>query len=281
MVLPAALALGLFQFLPLAVAMLDSLRSFNPFDRSPTGFVGAANYLDLFTDPTFHVALLNTIVYIVLILALSIPLALALAVLIDRGLPGTAWARGSIIATLAASEAVAAIVWNQLYEPSTGLFNSLLAAVHLPPQLFLTGPHQALGSIVLMTVWKDIGVPVLIFLAGLQAIPSELSEAAALDGAGPWRIFVQITLPQLRPSLALALFMMTITATRIFTPIMILTQGGPEGRTANLAQYAYTSNFDYMQPGTAGACVVCLLGLLVILTVVQGRLLRTREDPGS
>ncbi len=210
-------------------------------------------------------------------MGLTIPLALALAVLLDKRLPGSTWARNAIIGALAASEAVTALIWNQMYEPSTGLFNAILNAVHLPTQPFLTGSNQALISIVVMSVWKDVGLPMLIFLAGLQAIPRELPEAAELDGADERQIFWSITLPLLRPSIIVALFMMTITATRMFTPILITTQGGPQGATTNLALYSYLLGFEFQSPGTASASVVCMLVVLALVTAGQSFLLRDEK----
>ena len=274
MILPAVVALGIFQFLPLVVAVVNSFRSFNPFNQSPTGWVGLANYDEIFSDPGFQLAFVNTIAYIVIMLAATIPLALFLAVLLDQRLPGSTFARGAIVAALAASEAVSALIWNQLYDPRGGMFNAILAAVGLPEQPFLIGDTQSLLSIAAMSVWKDVGLPMLIFLAGLQAIPRELYEAAALDGAGPWRTFRNVTLPLLRPSLVVALFMMTITATRIFTPILILTQGGPNGATSNLAYYSYRLNFEFMAPGAASASVVCMLLVIVVITIAQTWLAR-------
>lgn len=276
MILPAVVGLALFQFLPLVTAVLNSLQSFSPFDQTSTGWVGLENYLELLSDPSFRLALLNTFLYIILMLGLTIPLALVLAVLIDQRLPGSSWTRNAIIAALAASEAVTALIWNQMYEPSSGLFNAIFHALNLPSQPFLTSSNQALISIVVMSVWKDVGLPMLIFLAGIQAIPKELPEAAELDGANPRQIFWTITLPLLKPSVVVALFMMTITATRMFTPILIMTQGGPQGSTTNLALYSYLQGFEFQSQGTASASVVCMLMVLALVTIAQTFLLRDK-----
>jgi ABC-type sugar transport system permease subunit len=278
MVLPAAAGLVLFQFWPLLTALLDSFQQFSPFDRSPAGWVGFANYREILADAMFRQALANTFIYIALMLVVTIPLALFLAVLLDRNLPGSTWMRNAVIGTLAASEAVTALIWNQMYEPSAGLFNAVLDAMGLPGQPFLTSDSQALLGIVVMSVWKDVGLPMLIFLAGLQAIPRDLYEAAELDGAGHWHIFRKITLPLLKPSMVVALFMMTITATRIFTPILIMTQGGPKGSTANLEFYSYSQNFEFLSPGLASASVVCLLLVLAVVTSAQSLIVRAGRE---
>jgi ABC-type sugar transport system permease subunit len=277
MIFPALLGLALFQFLPLATAVSNSLRSFNPFTHRPKGWAGLDHYQQIFRDPNFGWASLTTIAYIVLILMLTIPLAISLAVLLDRRLPATTFARSAILGALAASEAVTALIWNQMYEPNTGLFNTILTSIGVLPQPFLTESHQAIFSIAVMSVWKDVGLSTLIFLAGLQVIPDDLAEAAALDGASRAQIFWRVTLPLLRPSLVLAVFMTTVGATRLFTPIILLTQGGPNGATQNLVYYSYSHAFEFNSPGPASASVVCMLALLVLITLVQARLLRGRS----
>lgn len=278
MILPALVGVALFQLLPLVTAVANSMLAFNPFDQSVTGWVGFDNYVEIFGDPVFRYVLFNTFLYIALMLVLTIPLALLLAVLLDQRLPGTTWTRNAIVAALAASEAVTAIIWAQMYEPGTGLFNAILTAMGLPSQPFLTSSDQALVSIVAMTVWKDVGLPMLIFLAGLQAIPHETYEAARLDGANSRQIFWYITLPQLRPSMIVALFMLTITASRIFGAVVIMTQGGPRSSTTNLAVFSYQLGFEFQSPGLASASVVCLLAVLGVITVAQAFMLRDRRE---
>ncbi|WP_432826258.1 carbohydrate ABC transporter permease [Dactylosporangium sp. CA-092794] len=274
LITPLFAGLGLFQFYPIAVAGLQSLQSFNPFTGASNGYVGLHNYSALFADPQFVAALRNTILYIVLTLVVEIPLALFLAQLIHARLPARGLLRFMVIAGLAASETVAILVWNQLYDPTHGLFNALLRAVGLGAQPFLTSPSQALAGIVVMSAWKNVGLAVLIFLAGLQNVPQELDEAANLDGAGPVRRFRHITLPMLRRYLLVALFVSTVSGTRIFTPIILMTQGGPKNSTTNLTYYAYQQAFQYSSYGVAAATTVCMLVLIAAVTLIQGIVLR-------
>ncbi len=281
MILPAAIGLCLFQFVPLGVAVFDSFRAFNPFTHRAGGFIGFANFAAVLGDPPFRSAVLVTLIYIVLMLVVVVPLALGLAILLDKRMPGTAFARAAILGALAASEAVSALIWNQMYQPDSGLFNAVIKAVSLPPQPFLNVGWQAVLSIVVMSGWKDVGLPMLIFLGGLQAIPPSLYEASAIDGASGWRQFRRITLPLLRPSLVLSMFMVTLGAARLFTPVMILTQGGPNGQTENLTYYSSAQSFQFNSPGRASASVMLMLILLVAITLVQARSLRNRQGESA
>ncbi len=278
MIFPAVLGLAIFQFMPLGAAVYNSFQGFNPFTKRPKGFVGFDNFTAVLANPHFQQAMVVSLTYIVLLVVITIPLALALAILIDKRLPGTNWARGAIIGALAASEAISALIWNQMYAPNSGLFNSILSALGSGAVPFLTDGAHAVVSIVIMTVWKDVGLPMLIFLGGLQAIPPHLYEAAQIDGAGPWAIFKRITLPMLRPSMILAIFIMTVHGARLFTPIMILTQGGPNGSTTNVTFYSYSQAFEFSSPGLASASVMFMLLVMVGLTILQAWVIRGKKD---
>lgn len=277
MVIPAAAGLGIFWIWPLIVAILNSFRSFNPFTHRANGWAGFDNYQQILADPGFHSAFWVSLIYMILMIVIIIPLALVLAILLDKRMPGTTLARAAILAALASSEAVAALMWNQLYQPSSGLFDAMFRALGLPTMPFLTDGNFAVVSIVIMIAWKDVGLPMLIFLGGLQAIPPHLFEAASMDGANRWKTFWRITLPLLRPSIVLSLFMTTIAAARLFTPIQILTSGGPNGQTSNLAYFSYAQAFLFNSPGQAAASVVVMLLMLVVITVIQGVSLRGKR----
>jgi ABC-type sugar transport system permease subunit len=277
MVIPAAAGLGIFWIWPLIVAIINSFRSFNPFTHRANGWAGFANYQGIFADPDFQSAFWVSLIYMVLMIVIIIPMAMGLALLLDKRMPGTVLARAAILAALASSEAVAALMWNQLYQPSSGLFDAIFRALGLPTQPFLTNGNFAIVSIVIMTAWKDVGLPMLIFLGGLQAIPPHLFEAASIDGANRWNTFWRITLPLMRPSLLLSLFMTTIAAARLFTPIQLLTSGGPNGQTSNLAYFSYAQAFLFNSPGQAAASVVVMLLMLAVITIIQGVSLRGKR----
>jgi ABC-type sugar transport system permease subunit len=281
MIFPAVLGLALFQFLPLVSAAISSIRQFNPFTKRPTGWSGVANYSAVLWDAGFQSALLVTLIYVILSLLVMLPLSLGLAMLLDRRVPGTGLARAAVLGALAASESVSALIWNQMYLPNSGLFSAILNAVGLPGQPFLSSTWQSVPSIIAISAWKDVGLPMLIFLGGLQSIPPQLYEAAAIDGASRWPIFRRITLPILRPSIILAAFMITVGAVRMFTPIYLLTQGGPNGATTNIAYYAYVQNFQFSSPGHASASVIIMLLVLAAIGCLQLVLLRNKRRLAS
>ena|SRR5579871_4465079 len=275
---PVFVGLAIFAWLPLAVAVRNSMLRFSPLNPDAAVFVGLGNYADLFATPRFQRAMLNTLLYIAGKLVLQIPLALGLALLLNRSLPGTRIVRGAVFAALVASEAVVALLWNILYTPDNGLINSFLRAVDLPTQPFLTDVAQALPAILVMVVWKDIGFTTLILLAGLQSIPPEFSDAAAIDGANAWQRTWHITLPLLRRMLLLAIFMATIAGSRIFIPIALMTDGGPQDATVNAVYYMYEQAFKFQRMGPASATAILVILLLVAITLAQTRLLRTTHE---
>ena len=276
--LPTFVGLAIFHWLPLGAAVKNSMLKFSPLNPDAATFVGLDNYVGLFGNERFGHASINTLLYIGGKLILQIPLGLALAMLLNRSLPGTKIVRGGVFAALVASEAVVALIWNILYTPDNGLFNVLLGQVGIPSQPFLTSIVQALPAILVMVVWKDIGFTTLILLAGLQTIPQDYHEAAAIDGAGPWSRLIHITLPLLKRMLLLATFMATIAGSRIFIPIALMTDGGPQDATVNAVYYMYEQAFKFQRMGEASATAVLIILLLIAITLVQARLLRTGHE---
>lgn len=274
-VVPMLVGLAIFHWAPLVVAVKNSTLQFSPLNPDASTFVGLDNYANLFASDRFLRALGNTILYIGGKLALQIPLGLGLALLLNRHLAGRTIVRGAVFAALVSSDAVITLVWNILYTPDNGLFNSLISAVGIPTQPFLTSTTQALPSILVIVVWKDLGFTMLILLAGLQSIPKEYQEAASIDGAGPLRRLIHITLPMLKRMLLLATFMATIDGYRIITPVILTTQGGPENASTNLAYYMFEQAFSYQRMGEASATAMIIIIMLSATSLVQMRALRT------
>lgn len=275
---PVLLGLLVFQWLPLGVALKNSFLRFSPLNPSAAKFVGFDNYISLLSNERFLKSVVNTLVYIFGKLIIQIPLGLLLAILLDKKLPGTKLVRGAVFAALVSSEAVMALLWNILYTPDVGLINSMLAAIGLPRQPFLISTSQALPSLLALVVWKDIGFTMLILLAGLQTIPESFYEAAEIDGASAWDKLRHITLPLLKRMLLLATFMATIAGSRVFGPIILMTDGGPQDATVNTVFYMYEQAFRYQRMGDASATAIYLILLLIVISLVQSKVLKSEHE---
>ena len=173
---------------------------------------------------------------------------------------------------------VASIVWDLIYNPDHGLANSLLAVVGIPPQPFLVNARQAMGAVIAMVTWKGVGYWMVIFLAGLQAIPSVFSEAALIDGASPWAFFWRITLPLLARTIVFVVVADTAINFLVFGPMYIMTQGGPSDATTVLMFEVYRNAFVYFRLGYASAVSTLLLAIMLVVVVVQFRVLRPRVE---
>lgn len=274
MVAASTLGLVLFQLTPLLWALTESTQKFNPISHQSLGFVGLANFAVIFQDPSFWQAVRNTFVYCVGTSAVELVLGLSIALLLDRSLPLTPVARTAVITALALSESVTALLWFALLDKDTGLVDGLLGLVAIPPVGWLTTSPTAMISVIGVTVWHDVGLVVLIYLAGLQAMNDEVFDAAAVDGANGFQQFSHLTLPLLRRSSVIAVFIATITSIRIFTPIVIMTTGGPSGSSQNLIYYTYVQGVQNLDYGVGSATTVCLVALLIAITAVQALLLR-------
>jgi multiple sugar transport system permease protein len=270
--LPAAGGILLFSILPIIQAFRISFFDYSLLNPEQV-FIGLSNYDRAWTDPVFRVALTNTLLYTVLLVTIQTTAALVLALLLKQQVRGLAFFRSSIFLPVITSLVIISTVWKLMFN-SQGFINSFLQTVGLGAQPFLASPGQALLSLVFMGVWKDVGFYMLIFLAGLQAIPMELYESAEIDGATKARRFVWITLPLLRRATVFVIVVGTISAFKVFTPVYLMTDGGPADSTTVIVFYIFRSAFRYFQMGYASAMSFILLGIVLILTVVQFRLLR-------
>jgi len=237
-------------------------------------FVGLANYQRLLADPTYRRALGNTVVFVVENVPVLLAAGLLLALLLNQSMPGLAAIRAAFVAPYLITASAVAIIWQFVLDPATGLLNDWLAEVGLPTQRWLSEPGQAMGAIVLITLWWRVGFPLLVLLAGLQEIPGELYEAARLDGAGAWQRFWRITLPLLAPVLFFVLIIRLIDSFKVFAQVYLVTGGGPVGSTRVLIQYLYETGFQDFRTGYAAAIGWSLFVIILGVTAIQMRLLR-------
>lgn len=274
--LPALTGLMLFVVLPFLLSVglaLTDLRLGSPL---PVNFVGFEQFRRLLHDPAFGQALLNNTLFALIVVPLQTVLALAVALALNQALPGRALLRSLFFLPVVFPLSLVAVVWILIFGPGPrGTLNALLELLslgHWEPRDFLHDPQLALPAIMLTSIWQGLGFQMVILLAGLQGIPVHLYEAAAIDGAGPWRRFWHVTLPQLRPTLAFVALVTTILAFRLFDQVRIMTFGGPENATTTVMFEAVRAGFDRQQVAAAAAMSVVLFLIVLVLTLAQRRL---------
>lgn len=261
--LPALLLLGLTVFFPAFQAFLLSFTQYAEIGQPPQ-WIGWRNFDRLLQDPVFWQTLRNTLLYLVGVVPLLVFLPLGLAILVNRKLKGINWIRASYYTPVIVSMVVAGIAWRWLYAEN-GLFNQILQNLKLVPDgiPWLTSPQWAIFSVMAVTVWKGLGYYMVIYLAGLQAIPAELYEAAALDGSDGLIKHWDITLPLMRPYLFLVAVISSISATKVFEEVYIMTQGGPRNSSKTIVYYLYEQAFQNLEFSYA-----CTIGLILFLAIL-------------
>jgi putative chitobiose transport system permease protein len=274
--LPALLILSLTVFYPALRAFVLSFMRYEYDITQPPVWVGFENFQRLLGDSVFWRTLRNTVVYLVGVVPVLVILPLGLAILVNQQLPGIRWFRAAYYVPVVISMVVAGIAWRWLYA-ETGLFNQVLRALGLSQEgiPWLTSPRFALFSVMLVTIWKGLGYYMVIYLAGLQAIPADLYEAAAIDGSDGWRKHWDITVPLMRPYLFLVAVISAISATKVFEEVFIMTQGGPRSSSKTLVYYVYESAFQDLE--ISYACTIGLVMFLLILVLSVVRLSLNRQ----
>lgn len=274
---PSLAAWMLFVFVPLGLAAYQSLFSWDML--TPPEFVGGANYTALAESGELWRILGRTLGFSVLVVAGSMTLGLALALLLDR--PGGlfAFVRGSIFSAYVVSWVAVALLWVLLLDPDRGVAAALLRALHLPRVGFLTDPAAAVPTLAAVTVWKITGYAMIIFLAGLRAVPRSLHEAAALDGAGALARFRWVTWPLLRPTAAFVATTSLIVSFQAFDVVRIMTGGGPARATTLFVYAVYEQIFMNLSVGKASALAVVYFLVLCVLAALQLRAWRS-QTPG-
>jgi ABC-type sugar transport system permease subunit len=275
LVAPNLVMFGIFNYRPLVYNAWLSLHEWD-FLSPVMIWVGLDNYVEAFADPEFHRILLNTVVMTAGCVALTLLLGLALALLLNQKLVGRNAARSVMFAPYILSGAAVAVIWVYIFDPSYGLIRNLINPLGLPAPNWLRDPLWAMPAVIIVYVWKNVGYSLVIFLAGLQAIPRELYEAATTDGANAWHRFRHVTLPGLAPITFFQVVTSILLTFQSFDIIHTLTRGGPINATNTLIYYLYEQGFVGFKAGRAGVAAVMLFVLLLIITVVQLRYLERR-----
>jgi raffinose/stachyose/melibiose transport system permease protein len=277
---PALALYAFFVLYPIVQSLRYSLYEWNGLEPL-TDFVGFDNFRRAFDDPLFRDALRHNVIIIVLSLLLQIPCALGLAVLLNAKLPGRALLRTLFFAPYVLSEVVTGVVWRQILRPD-GLLDQILngAGAHSLVHEWLADPGIVLYSLFFVISWKYFGFHMILLLAGLQQIPKELGEAAAIDGATGWQRFRYVTLPLLGPTLRVSIFLSMIGALQLFDLVWVTTKGGPIGSSSTMATYLY-DQFRKGLFGYASAVSIVIFALSLVIALLYQRFALRRDLQGT
>lgn len=277
---PATLHLMLFALVPIVFSLYLSFHEWTSPDFLSAPFVGLSNYRDLLSDAPFWAAMRNTAYYTLLSVPLGMAVSLALAVVVNRKLRGMNVFRAVFFMPVITSWVAVSVIWITLLSPDAGVVNYLFKLLHMPAQHWLDDPHWAMFAIVVISTWKGAGFSMVIWLAGLQAVPKELLEAAAIDGANKWRQFIHVTLPLLAPTTFFLVITGVIGGFQVFTPMYVITKGGPLGATDVAVYHIYQRAFQEFSMGYASAQAWVLFAVIFLVTLVQLWFIRRRGDSG-
>lgn len=273
--LPACTVIGAVVLYPALRVLAMSFTDYNMIN--PAQSVGVANYLRLWADPLFWSALRNTALYLVVVVPVLVVLPALLAILANKAIAGLAFFRAALYLPVVTSLVISALVWKWLYAEQ-GLLNEFLLRTGLTddPVRFLTEPENALFSVMAVTIWSGLGYYMVIYLAGLQSIPSQLLEAAEVEGVSRRQQIQYIILPLLKPQMAVVAVMSGMAAMKVFEEVFVMTQGGPLDSTKTLVFHLYESAFVEFEMGYAAAAGVVLFVLTLALSLLNLRLLREK-----
>jgi multiple sugar transport system permease protein len=267
--LPTFVGLILFSLGAIVVSVGISFTDWNILQ--PPHWVGLSNYVRLFSTPLNWQVFGNTLYYMGVIVPVGTALALGLALALNRGLRGIVVLRSLYFLPVISSTVAVSLVWGWLYNQQFGLINYLLSLVGITGPAWLADTRTAMPAVIIMSIWKGLGYNMVIFLAGLQGIPQELYEAAAIDGAGAWARFRYVTLPLVSPTTFFVVVLSTIAAFQVFDQTYVMTGGGPAYSTTTLALFIYQNAFQWFHMGYAAALSYVLFAAVAVVTLVQFR----------
>jgi multiple sugar transport system permease protein len=268
-VLPGTALLVVLFVLPVIAVFVIATTDWQ-FGGASLSFVGLRNFREVLADSTFQASFLNTIVYVLIVVPGTIGLGLLIALLIEARPSWRGFYRAIHFLPFMATLAATAVAWEMLLHPTMGLINQALSALGLPTANWLRNEKTVLSVLALIGIWQNLGLALVLFLAGLKAIPSDLYHAADIDGADGWLDRLRtVTLPMLGPVAMFVLIVVAIRAFEVFDTVAILTQGGP-GRASEVLLYTlYRESFEYLRTGYGAAVTVVFLAIIVTLTFLQ------------
>jgi multiple sugar transport system permease protein len=262
--------LALYAFILILPLLMGIGLSFHRADLfGARRFVGFENYARAFADPIAWQALWNTLKLTLLVVAPLTAITLALALALNRATKGAAIFRGIFFASSVLSVTIVTLIWRFILTPDAGLVAKIVTAFHGTPPPFLSDPKLTIPALAITTIWWSVGFPMMLFLAGLQQIPPDIYEAAALDGAGPWTRLRKITLPSLRRTLILVIMLQTAAQLQLFGQAQLLTAGGPSGASRPIVLLIFEVAFGRWELGYATALAELLFLLVLSVTLIE------------
>ncbi|NKZ08623.1 carbohydrate ABC transporter permease [Actinomadura latina] len=281
--LPALLLFFFFVLIPIFVAFYTSFFDWGGFGK-PEDFAGLGNYRKLADDPVFRGDLWRGLLLVVFSIAVQLPIALGTAVLLNQKMRGRAVYRAVFFAPYILSEVIAGVLFGIIFLPGDGLADQLVGGLPLVGDLagkWFADPGTALPTLFAVMTWKYFGFHMMIYLAGLQGVPSEVLEAASIDGAGPWRRFRSVTLPLLAPTLRISVFLSVIGSIQLFDLVWVTTTGGPTHSTETMAVTMFQFGFKRYQMGYASAISVAMFVISMIFSLIYQRYALRRDLQGA
>lgn len=279
-VLPALLHLVVFALGPIAYAIYLSLFEWNLL-KGESSFVGLQNYSTIWEDGRFAQALMNSALYTLASVPIGAAAALAVALLVAKKLPGIPIFRTIFYLPAVCSQVAIAMIWIYIFLPKKGMFNAILGWAGLPSETdFLSTPGWAMAALVFMSIWIALGPRMILFVSGILNIPESLYEAAQLDGANPRQQFWKVTLPLLAPTTLFVVVTSTIGAMQVFTPVYMMTKGGPEGTTDVVGYHIYSAAWERFQIGEASAMSFILFVAIFLVSAALFKSMNRQVEGG-
>jgi raffinose/stachyose/melibiose transport system permease protein len=279
LLMPALILLVVFKLIPLLVSLENSLYEWSGFNDQRT-FVGLGNFTKLITsDEIFRTSLANTAVFVAVTTIGINVISLFLAVLLDSNVRGKAFFRTVLFLPVVISMTATALLWSFVLHPYAGIVNNLLRAVHLESWIrpWLAERGTAIWMISIAAIWQSLGIHLVIFIAGLQTIDRELYDAGKIDGAGGANLFWRITLPLMKPFIAVSVLLTLIYGWAVFDIIFVLTRGGPYNSTHSLLSYMYHRAFVAFRQGEASAIAIMTMLITILVTIIHRRVFREED----
>ncbi|MFH5185346.1 carbohydrate ABC transporter permease [Paenibacillus sp. TAB 01] len=273
-VLPNILLVLLFAIYPLAA---NFILSFTDGSFETTTFIGFDNYINVANDPSFWTSLKNTLYYTLLLVPPTIILSLVIAVGLNRSMPLKNTIRAAYLIPYLLSWSVIGLIWRWIFSGNYGILNNFLAGFGLPPLRWILDPDLTIPCLALVGIWAGVGYYMMIYLAGLQGISGTYYEAAKIDGANKWQQFIYITVPQLKPITSLVVILSVTASFRVFEQIYVMTGGGPGRASFVLVLYIFIKGFEEFSPGYAAALSVILFLIILAITILQQKFLKSDE----